>query len=113
MATVPFVLYGILRYLYLIHQKGLGGSPELVLVRDEGMVLAYTWRVGDEGLWAESLSSFFALDAPPFRESRRRAFVRLATPVEGHGSAARGRAQRTLDTFLSQMSASLPGIQER
>ena len=28
--TFPFVLYGIFRYLYLIHLKGEGGSPETV-----------------------------------------------------------------------------------
>ena len=32
--TVPFVLYGIFRYLYLIHKKGEGGSPENILVSD-------------------------------------------------------------------------------
>lgn len=32
--TVPFVLYGIFRYLYLIHQKNEGGSPEKVLLND-------------------------------------------------------------------------------
>jgi 4-hydroxybenzoate polyprenyltransferase len=33
MLTIPFVLYGIFRYLYLIHIKGEGGAPdELVLV---------------------------------------------------------------------------------
>jgi len=32
--TVPFVLYGIFRYLYLIHQKNEGGSPERVLLND-------------------------------------------------------------------------------
>ena len=34
MLTVPFALYGIFRYLYLVHQRGLGGSPEEVLLRD-------------------------------------------------------------------------------
>jgi 4-hydroxybenzoate polyprenyltransferase len=34
MVTVPFALYGIFRYLYLVHQHGLGGSPEEVLLRD-------------------------------------------------------------------------------
>ena len=34
MLTIPFVLYGILRYLYLVHQRNEGGSPEEVLLRD-------------------------------------------------------------------------------
>ncbi len=33
--TVPFVLYGIFRYLYLIHHKNEGGSPEKVLLNDK------------------------------------------------------------------------------
>ena len=32
--TIPFVIYGIFRYLYLIHKKGQGGHPERVLLRD-------------------------------------------------------------------------------
>lgn len=32
--TVPYVLYGIFRYLYLSHRKGLGSAPELVLFTD-------------------------------------------------------------------------------
>ncbi|MFC2072824.1 decaprenyl-phosphate phosphoribosyltransferase [Chloroflexota bacterium] len=35
MLTIPFVLYGIFRYLYLIHNKGLGGSPEELLFKDK------------------------------------------------------------------------------
>lgn len=34
MLTIPFVLYGIFRYLYLIHKKNLGGSPELIFLKD-------------------------------------------------------------------------------
>jgi 4-hydroxybenzoate polyprenyltransferase len=34
MLTIPFVLYGIFRYLYLVHVRGEGGSPEEVLLRD-------------------------------------------------------------------------------
>ncbi len=33
--TVPFVLYGIFRYLYLIHKKGEGGSPEFLILKDK------------------------------------------------------------------------------
>jgi hypothetical protein len=32
--TIPFVLYGIFRYLYLIYMKKDGGGPEEVLLRD-------------------------------------------------------------------------------
>ncbi len=34
MLTIPFVLYGIFRYLYLIHVCGVGGAPEEVLLKD-------------------------------------------------------------------------------
>ncbi len=39
MLTIPFVLYGIFRYLYLIHKKNLGGSPELILLKDTAMII--------------------------------------------------------------------------
>lgn len=32
--TVPFVLYGIYRYLYLVYRKEMGGAPERVLLTD-------------------------------------------------------------------------------
>ncbi len=34
MLTIPFVLYGIFRYLYLIHKKKLGGAPETIFLKD-------------------------------------------------------------------------------
>jgi 4-hydroxybenzoate polyprenyltransferase len=34
MLTIPFVLYGIFRYLYLLQIKGEGGAPEELLLRD-------------------------------------------------------------------------------
>jgi hypothetical protein len=34
MLTIPFVMYGIFRYLYLIHVKQSGGAPEETLLRD-------------------------------------------------------------------------------
>ena len=37
--TVPFVLYGIFRYLYLIHQKEEGGDPENILVSDKPLMI--------------------------------------------------------------------------
>ncbi|HEX9933737.1 MAG TPA: decaprenyl-phosphate phosphoribosyltransferase [bacterium] len=37
--TTPFVLYGIFRYLYLMHQKNMGGSPEQILLRDKPLLV--------------------------------------------------------------------------
>jgi 4-hydroxybenzoate polyprenyltransferase len=39
MATAPFVLYGLFRYLYLAYQQGQGEAPETVLLRDRPMLL--------------------------------------------------------------------------
>src|SRR5215468_4632630 len=36
--TVPFVVYGIFRYLYLIHVKGEGGAPDEVLFKDRPLL---------------------------------------------------------------------------
>jgi 4-hydroxybenzoate polyprenyltransferase len=37
--TIPFVLYGIYRYLYLVYRKNQGGSPETVLLQDVPLIL--------------------------------------------------------------------------
>ena len=34
MATIPFVLFGVFRYLLLVHRQGLGEEPDAVLVKD-------------------------------------------------------------------------------
>jgi 4-hydroxybenzoate polyprenyltransferase len=39
MLTIPFVLYGIFRYLFLVHAKNQGGSPEDVLLKDWPLLL--------------------------------------------------------------------------
>jgi 4-hydroxybenzoate polyprenyltransferase len=36
--TVPFVIYGIFRYLYLVHQKEKGGSPTDILATDRPLL---------------------------------------------------------------------------
>ncbi|MCS7003572.1 MAG: decaprenyl-phosphate phosphoribosyltransferase, partial [Dehalococcoidia bacterium] len=38
MLTVPIVLYGVFRYLYLMYQRGLGGSPEEALLGDRPLM---------------------------------------------------------------------------
>ena len=39
MLTIPFVLYAIFRYLYLIHVREMGGAPEEILLRDRSLQL--------------------------------------------------------------------------
>ena len=38
-ATLPFVLYGVFRYLYLLYHRQLGGNPSDMVVRDRALVL--------------------------------------------------------------------------
>jgi 4-hydroxybenzoate polyprenyltransferase len=54
--TIPFVLYGIFRYLYLVHQKEKGGSPADVLLTDRPLLL-------DVALWAAAVV-FIVYTAP-------------------------------------------------
>ncbi len=42
MLTIPFVLYGLFRYLYLMHQHNGGGSPEEALLGDRPLLLSAT-----------------------------------------------------------------------
>ncbi|MFQ5665987.1 MAG: decaprenyl-phosphate phosphoribosyltransferase [Candidatus Binatia bacterium] len=37
--TVPFVLFGIFRYLYLVHQREEGGNPTQLLLNDRPLLL--------------------------------------------------------------------------
>lgn len=46
--TIPFVLYGIFRYLYLVHQKRGGGSPAAMLLTDRPLLACVA-------LWAISV----------------------------------------------------------
>jgi 4-hydroxybenzoate polyprenyltransferase len=47
--TIPFVLYGIFRYLYLVHQRRGGGSPADLLLTDRPLLACV-------GLWALSVA---------------------------------------------------------
>ena len=46
--TLPFVVYGIFRYLYLVHQREEGGNPSRVLLNDRPLLMAI-------GLWAATV----------------------------------------------------------
>jgi 4-hydroxybenzoate polyprenyltransferase len=39
MLTIPFALYGIFRYLYLVYQKDVGSTPEEVLFKDRPLLI--------------------------------------------------------------------------
>ena len=44
--TIPFVLYGIFRYLYLIHQKAEGGTPETLILKDRPLLFdIFLWII--------------------------------------------------------------------
>ena len=43
--TVPFVLFGIFRYLYLVHRRGQGENPTILLLGDRPLLI-------NLGLWA-------------------------------------------------------------
>ncbi len=38
--TLPFVLYGVFRYIYLVHTRDIAESPEEILIGDAPMILA-------------------------------------------------------------------------
>jgi 4-hydroxybenzoate polyprenyltransferase len=39
MLTIPFVIHGVFRYLYLVHREGAGGSPEQLVLDDRPLFL--------------------------------------------------------------------------
>lgn len=44
--TVPFVIYGIFRYLYLVYQKNMGGRPEMIFLADRPLLISvFLWIV--------------------------------------------------------------------
>ena len=40
MLTIPFVVYAIFRYLYLVQRSDLGGTPEAMLFADKPLLLS-------------------------------------------------------------------------
>lgn len=57
MLTIPFVLYGIFRYLYLIQVKHGGGAPEEVLLSDRPLQISIV-------LWGISILLIFYIFPP-------------------------------------------------
>ena len=55
MLTGPFVVFGLFRYLYLIHTTGEAESPELVIIRDRPLLAAIL-------LWAVTAISVLAIN---------------------------------------------------
>jgi 4-hydroxybenzoate polyprenyltransferase len=37
--TIPCVIFGIFRYLYLVHQKGEGGNPDRIIISDRPFLI--------------------------------------------------------------------------
>jgi 4-hydroxybenzoate polyprenyltransferase len=54
MVTIPFVLFGVLRYLLLVHRDDLGEEPEQVLFADVPILICI-------GLWAVTSAIVLAL----------------------------------------------------
>jgi 4-hydroxybenzoate polyprenyltransferase len=51
MLTIPFVLYGVFRYLYLIHVEGAGGAPEELFLSDRPlMATILLWGLAAVGI---------------------------------------------------------------
>jgi 4-hydroxybenzoate polyprenyltransferase len=46
MATIPFVIFGVFRYLLLVHRDDLGEEPEQVLLKDVPILVAVCLWVG-------------------------------------------------------------------
>ena len=55
MLTIPFVIFGLFRYLYLVNHTNDAESPEMVIIKDKPLVLAVL-------LWAATAITVLAVD---------------------------------------------------
>jgi hypothetical protein len=55
--TVPFVVFGVFRYLYLVHRRGQGSDPARLLFTDPQILISGV-------LWSLSVAVVFALRPP-------------------------------------------------
>jgi len=54
MLTIPFVIFGMFRYVYLAHSRNAGGSPEEVFLKDKPLIITI-------GLWIVSTGIILGL----------------------------------------------------
>ncbi len=86
-------------------------EADLVRARSgSAQVVAYHWRVRDEGFWRATMRSLLGLDRIDAGADRARAVVRLSTPIATTGAVARDRAKRSLDRFIGDFRDELAGL---
>ena len=55
MITIPLVIFGLFRYLLLMHTKGLGEEPEEVIIKDAPLIAVVLIWLGS----AAAILTFF------------------------------------------------------
>jgi 4-hydroxybenzoate polyprenyltransferase len=50
MLTIPFVIFGMFRYLFLAHAKNAGGSPEEVFLKDRPLIITILLWIATTGI---------------------------------------------------------------
>ena len=109
--TIPFPLYGIFRYLYLVHRREGGGSPaDLLLHRPPAARLRALWAVAVVLIiyrpcgFCSALAQHYARFQRPLRLGQRRA-DHGADP-RAHPREARRRLHRAADSRAGRASSS-------